>query len=347
VTPRPRVGLRPAVWLAPGDDPFRTQLDLTLQAEERGFDGVFFGDRMLASVGHGDRNIYSSTHTDLMTTLTAMAARTERVHLGSLVMVLPFRHPVPLAKATASLDLLSHGRLIFGVGSGWNADEFAALGLSRSERAGRMEETIEIVRQLWTGQPITYHGRYFTLDNVAIEPVPPRIGPPIWLGSFLPARTAVGEISKDFDRVLARVGREADGWVPVVYSQFVKRSVSPAVLEQAWRRVQEHASVAGRAGAPDLVFSHWFYVIDGPDDERAARTALASFFNGSFEQARDTYLIGSPDAIVAKVASLTGDLADEIAWYIFSTIRADQRQLDLLCEKVLPLLGLSLPSPGR
>jgi len=143
MTTRPLVGLRPAVWLAPGDDPFAAQLQLTQEAERRGFDGVFFGDRMLASVGEGDRAIYSATHTDLMVTLTAMAARTERVRLGSLVMVLPFRHPVPLAKATASLDLLSHGRLILGAGLGWNAAEFAALGLSREQRAGRTEETMD------------------------------------------------------------------------------------------------------------------------------------------------------------------------------------------------------------
>jgi probable F420-dependent oxidoreductase len=342
MTGRPRVGLRPAVWLAHGDDPFEAQLRLTREAERRGFDGVFFGDRMLASVTEGDREIYSATHTDLMVTLTAMAAHTQRVRLGSLVMVLPFRHPVPLAKAAASLDLLSHGRLILGVGSGWNGTEFAALGVPRSERAGRMEETVELLRQLWTGRRVSFRGRYFTLEEVAIAPTPPSPGPPIWLGSFLPARSQLDTVPARLDRVLDRIGRLADGWVPVVYSQLTKRTVSPRVLGRVWERVKEHASAAGRPGAVELAFSHWFYVIENATDERAARDALRVFFNGTFEQARETYLVGAPEQIADKVGTILHEVRDDVGWMIFRTIRADMRQLDLLCDKVLPLLGLAL-----
>lgn len=337
---RPLVGLRPAVWLAPGGDPFAAQLELTREAERRGFDGVFFGDRMLASVGEGGRAIYSATHTDLMVTLTAMAAHTERVRLGSLVMVLPFRHPVTLAKATASLDLLSHGRLILGVGLGWNAAEFAALGLSREQRAARTEETIDLLRRLWTGERVTFHGKYFDIEDVAIAPTPRPPGPPLWLGSFLPARPELGEIPPKLDRVLARIGHTADGWVPVVYSQLVKRSVTSQVLAGVWERVKEHAAMAGRPGGVGLEFSHWFYVIENAADEKAARDALGAYFNGTFEQARETYLIGSPEEIAAKVETMLGAVRDDVGWMIFSTIRADMRQLDLLCGKVLPLLGL-------
>jgi len=340
MTTRPLVGLRPAVWVAPGDDPFAAQLRLTREAELRGFDGVFFGDRMLASVGEGDRAIYSATHTDLMVTLTAMAASTERVRLGSLVMVAPFRHPVPLAKATASLDLLSHGRLILGVGLGWNAAEFAALGLSPNQRAGRTEETIDLLRRLWTGERVTFHGRYFDIEDVAVAPTPGPPGPPLWLGSFLPARQELDAIPAKLDGVLARVGRMADGWVPVVYSQLAKRSVTPRVLAGAWQRVKEHAA-AGRPGGVGLVFSHWFHVIENAADEQAARDALGTYFNGTFEQARQTYLIGSPDEIAAKATAMLSAVPDgDVAWMIFSTIRADMRQLDLLCDEVLPLLGL-------
>ena len=340
MTARPLLGLRPAVWVAPGDDPFAAQLRLTREAERRGFDGVFFGDRMLASVGEGDRAIYSATHTDLMVTLTAMAAQTERVRLGSLVMVLPFRHPVPLAKATASLDLLSRGRLILGVGLGWNAAEFAALGLSLGQRVGRTEETIDLLRRLWTGERVTFHGKYFDIEDVAIAPTPRPPGPPLWLGSFLPARPELDTIPAKLDRVLARVGRVADGWVPVVYSQLVKRSVTPQVLAAAWERIKEHAATAGRPGRVALVFSHWFHVIENAADEQAARDALGAYFNGTFEQARQTYLIGSPDEIATKVKAMLSAVHDDVAWMIFSTLRADLRQLDLLCDKVLPLLEL-------
>jgi alkanesulfonate monooxygenase SsuD/methylene tetrahydromethanopterin reductase-like flavin-dependent oxidoreductase (luciferase family) len=257
-------------------------------------------------------------------------------------MVLPFRHPVLLAKATASLDLLSHGRLILGVGLGWNAAEFAALGLSREQRAGRTEETIDLLRRLWTGEQVTFHGKYFDVTDVAIAPTPRPPGPPLWLGSFLPARLELEEIPAKLDRVLARIGRTADGWVPVVYSQLAKRSVAPQVLARAWERVREHAAAAGRPGSVGLTFSHWFHVIENAADEQAARDALAGYFNGTFEQARETYLVGSPDEIAAKVKAMLSAVHDDIAWMIFSTIRADTRQLDLLCDKVLPLLGLGL-----
>ena len=342
MTRRPLLGLRPAVWVAPGENPFSAQLDLTVEAERRGFDGVFFGDRMLSSVAEAGRPIYSSTHTDLMVTLTAMAARTEAVRLGSLVMVLPFRHPVPLAKATASLHLLSRNRLILGVGLGWNGAEFASLGVPRNERAGRTEETIDLLRKLWSGEPVDHRGHFFRLEDVAIGPVPPPPGPPIWLGSFLPDRSYLDEIPAVLDRVLSRVGRLADGWAPVVYSQYTKRTVTPQVLGRTWEQVKQHAAAAGRAGQVELCFSHWFYVIDEAADVAGARQALSGFFNGTWEQACQTYLIGSPDEIAAKITDTLSQVSDEVAWMIFSTIRADPRQVDLLCDKVLPRLGLSL-----
>jgi probable F420-dependent oxidoreductase len=328
--------------VAPGEDPFPAQLELTVAADRRGFDGVFFGDRMLSSVAEAGQAIYSSSHTDLLVTLTAMAARTEHVKLGSLVMVLPYRHPVPLAKATASLQLLSRGRLILGVGLGWNSAEFAALGVPRSQRAGRTEETIDLLRELWRGEPVNYRGQFFRLEDVAISPVPPPPGPPIWLGSFLPDRAHLDEIPDSLDRVLARVARLADGWAPVLYSQFTKRTVTPQVLGRTWERVQQHAAEAGRAGQVELCFSHWFYVIDKAADVDGARQALSGFYNGTWEQACQTYLIGTPDEIVGKVIDTLSQVSDEVAWMIFSTIRADPRQVDLLCEKVLPRLGFSL-----
>src|SRR5271170_503452 len=94
---QPRIGLRSAVWLKSGLDAFGVVLDLAEEAERRGFDAIFFGDRMLAEVGDGGQGVYNSTHTEIFTTLSAIAARTSRVLLGSLILVVPFRHPVPLA----------------------------------------------------------------------------------------------------------------------------------------------------------------------------------------------------------------------------------------------------------
>jgi len=336
-----KIGLRPTVWLTPGQNPFAIQIDLSIEAERLGFDGIFFGDRMLASVGHGGVAVYESTHTDLLVTLTAVASRTSRVNVGSLVLVAPFRHPVPLAKSIASLDLLSNGRVIFPLGAGWNQAEFAALGLERREAAARLCESIELMRELWTGNTVSYSGKYYQADNIRLEPRPVQAGgPPIWLGSFLPARQEEEGFleSPRWRRSFQRVGQFADGWVPLLYSQFVKRSVSPRVLAAAWGQIQTDAVAAGRTDAVTFAFSHWFYVIENADDEQAARQDLAKFFVGTFDDARETYLIGTAEEIVAKIAHLTSEIVSP-EWVIFSMLGPHRRQLDLLHSKVLPLLA--------
>src|SRR5215472_18702669 len=104
------VGLRPIFWMTGDGSQFQRALKIGEHAERLGFDGLFFGDRLLATVSHGAVPVYTSTHPDIATVLAAFAARTTRVRIGSLVMVVPFRHPVQLAKAVASLDLLAAGR---------------------------------------------------------------------------------------------------------------------------------------------------------------------------------------------------------------------------------------------
>lgn len=327
------------MWLNAAQDPFAVQLGLAREAEQLGFDGVFFGDRMLASVELGGRGIYRTSHTDLLVTLTAVAAQTSRIQLGSLVLVVPFRHPVPLAKIIASLDLFSRGRLLLGVGSGWNRAEFEAVGLRPGDGPGRLAESISIMRRLWLGETVTHEGRHFQLREIAVEPGPARPGgPPIWMGSFLPARRELDVLPDELDRALRRIGRLADGWAPVLYSQLAKRTVAPAVLGAAWRRLRLHAHAAGRP-APELVLSHWFHVVEKPDDEEDARRGLAAFYHGTMEQARQTYLIGSAAEVVSRLRQLTSETGPP-AWVILSMLAASPRQLELLSERVLPLLGL-------
>ncbi len=327
------------MWTASGSDAFGLELELTERAEQLGFDAVFFGDRMLAEVGAGERGVYNSTHTELLVTLSALAARTSRIRLGSLVLVVPFRHPVQLAKMTASLDLLSKGRLILGVGSGWSDAEFAALAIDKREAAARLVEGIEVMRQLWRGEPAGYQGEFYSFDRLSVAPGPYRPeGPPIWLGSFSPGRRTIWEaprLTAAVDRVLRRVGICADGWAPLLYSTRVARSIDPEFLGLAWQRVQEHAGNAGRA--VEFVFSHWFYAIENAEDEAAARRALSWFFPGSFEQAKATYLIGSPEEIVEKAFRLVSRV-DRLDWMIFTMLGPSLRQLELLHSRIVPLV---------
>jgi probable F420-dependent oxidoreductase len=340
----PKVGLRSAVWLKSGVDPFGTVIDIAVDAERRGFDAIFFGDRMLAEVADGGKGVYNSTHTEIFTTLSAIAARTERVMLGSLVLVVPFRHPVPLAKTIASVDLLSGGRLLLGVGTGWNPKEFEVLGIDKKRAAPMLEENVEIMRRLWTGEPVDYAGEFHTLEAVAVEPTPARPGgPPIWLGGFSPLQTGIwtGKITDSTNRSLERVGRMADTWIPLLYSTKFARSIDPGILGEAWRRIKDAATAAGRpAGSVSFAFSHWYYVLENEQDERDARRDLEFFFPGDFEEARETYLIGTADEIVEKIRHICSDI-DDPSWLVFTQLGNNPRQLELLDSLVLPRLGIS------
>ena len=137
---------------------------------------------------------------DPVLTLTWVAAVTQRVRLGTSVLVLPMRHPLPLAKELATLHNLSEGRLILGAGVGWLEPEFAALGVPFRERGRRMDEGIAMMRAVWTQDPVSFRGKYIPaeVEQMSMLPMPiSRI--PIWIGG-------------SSDAALKRTTRVADGW---------------------------------------------------------------------------------------------------------------------------------------
>ncbi len=335
-----RIGFRPFPWLPVGKDPFEVHIEMAIEAERLGFDGVFTVDRMLASAGTAAGMVYLSTAPEVFVTLSALVAHTSRIAVAPLVMVLPFRQPVQLAKMTASLDRLSKGRLILPVGQGWNPTEFGALGLNRKQAAGRMEETIDIMRLLWNGQPGSYRGKYFQFENIAIQPTPFRPGgPPIWLGSSLvdPGHMNAPVMPGRLERVLTRVGRMADAWVPLVYSITQRQGIDPGLLKWAWERVQEAAAEAGRPSAVQFAFSHWYYIVETREDEEAARRDVGSFFPGTWEEAKNTYLIGRPREICDKIRRMVQPF-ERVGWYIFTALGTDVAQVRRLRSDVIPLL---------
>jgi probable F420-dependent oxidoreductase len=133
--------------------------------------------------------------------LAAVAARTERLKLGTNVLVLPPRNPVLLARELATVDALSNGRLLPAGGLGIGLpQELEAMGVDRGERTARLEESIAIVKALWSGEPVTMRGRFSSLTDVRIAPTPRRTRLEFWLGGLAPA-------------ALRRIGRIADGWL--------------------------------------------------------------------------------------------------------------------------------------
>jgi probable F420-dependent oxidoreductase len=161
-----------------------------------------------------------------MTVLAALALKTTRVKLGTAVLILPYRHPIYTAKVLSTIDVLSGGRLVVGVGAGWLEQEFTALGQSIAERGSRTNETIDILKALWTEDVPSYSGKHFQFSNIKFVPQPvqkPR--PPILVGGMTPG-------------ALQRVARRSDGWIAM--------GKSPDDLQKPLDSLRELTLKAGR-----------------------------------------------------------------------------------------------------
>jgi len=132
------------------------------QADELGFDSLWVIDRIF----------HTANILDPMTLLTSAATVTSRIRLGTSVLLFVFRNPILFAKTTATLDYLSGGRLILGLSLGGRDNEFGPLGVPVKQRVGRLREGLAVMRKLWTEQNVTFHGRYYNMDNVNMEPKP-------------------------------------------------------------------------------------------------------------------------------------------------------------------------------
>lgn len=170
-----RIGVATSIPWLPGksqEQCFLEALEEVEVAEALGFDAVWFTEHHFAL--HG-------LNSGLTAWLAAVAMRTKRVRIGSTVFVLPYWNPIRLAEDAAMVDLLSGGRLEFGVGTGYRLDEFKGFNVSPEVSREMGRECFDVVLKLWTGEPVTFQGKYYQLDEVAIRPVPKqRPHPPIW-----------------------------------------------------------------------------------------------------------------------------------------------------------------------
>ena len=176
--------------------------------ESLGFDFLSTGEHVMQGSPH-------RPSTMVVPVLAAAAGATRRIRLLASVVLLPLYHPVLLAKLLAILDNVSAGRLIVGVGVGGEyPEEFEALGVPVEERGARADESLELLRRLWTGEPVTYEGRFWNVRGVALVPPPVQKPlPPIWVAGRRPA-------------AMRRAARFGDGWYPHLYSpQRLQKSI--------------------------------------------------------------------------------------------------------------------------
>lgn len=165
-----------------GVQPSREVIEaVALAAERLGYDSVWASDHVLAP---RDKPRYGNLY-EALTTLTYVAGITRRVRLGTSVLVLPQRDPRLLAKQVATLDALSGGRVILGLGAGWMEDEFKNLGADFQTRGRRMDEAIRAMRVLWTDPDPRFEGKFYRFGGVFCEPHPVQPGgPPLWIGGY-------------------------------------------------------------------------------------------------------------------------------------------------------------------
>jgi probable F420-dependent oxidoreductase len=202
-----------------------------IQAEELGFADAWSSEHII--IPKGAPYPPSAVFYDPVLTLTWAAAFTKRIGLGTSVLVLPMRHPLPLAKELATLQNLSQGRLILGAGVGWMEAEFAALGVPFRERGRRMDEGIALMRAVWREDPVSFPARHIpaVVENMRMLPQPVR-PIPIWIGGSSEA-------------ALARAIRLAEGWHG---SRLAPEEAAPIVRRLREKRPETEFTISLRYG---------------------------------------------------------------------------------------------------
>ena len=191
-----------------GTDPAKIR-DWAQAAEDLGYHCIEVADHVFGAAPRGDWNpLYSEKDPfhETFTTMAFLAAVTKTVQLCSGVLILPQRQTGVVAKQAAEVDILSGGRLRLGVGVGWNHVEYEALDADWKTRGARQAEQIEVMRQLWTKDLVTFSGRFHKLVDVNLLPVPVQRPIPIWFGG-------------SSDAVVKRAARIGDGWMPIMTPQ--------------------------------------------------------------------------------------------------------------------------------
>ena len=202
-------------------------------AEELGFDSVWVNHHIL-HVGYVKERLGTGPYQDALVTLTWLAAATSRIGLGTSVLVMPYLHPMALAKELATLDQLSGGRLTVGLGAGSLPEENAALGVPYGSRGRYCNEFLQVLRLLWTDDEASFDGEFFSFENLCSSPKPKQEPHPLLVvGGNRPA-------------ALKRVARYGDGWHPM--------NVAPDGVQRRMAVIGEEASIAGReARTPQAV----------------------------------------------------------------------------------------------
>ena len=301
----------------PATGPWLPRIDdlvaLVERVDRSGFDSIWVGDHVA----------FTLSILDPLLTLAQAAVASRRLTLGTCVYLLPLRHPAGVAKQVASLDHLSEGRLIFGVGVGGEfPKEYEVSGVPLRERGARLTESIQVLRALWSGGPASHQGRYFQFADVDMQP-PPRQqpGPPLWCGGRAEA-------------ALRRAGRMADGYLSYV--------ITPERYAQALGTIAQAAAEAGRAPAT-FGTGHLLFTRVDQDYERALDVAAQSLsvrYAMDFREAARRYAaLGSPAQVAERIRAFHAAGVRHLVVDLIGPYEERDRKIEEFGAEVLPLLA--------
>jgi alkanesulfonate monooxygenase SsuD/methylene tetrahydromethanopterin reductase-like flavin-dependent oxidoreductase (luciferase family) len=323
----------------PPDDPrsdaeiYRDAVERCVAAEGAGFDSAWVSEHHFVDDGYMP---------SLLVLAAAIAEATERIEVGTAVLLAPLYHPLRLAEDAATVDLISGGRFILGIGAGWRPEEFDVLGVSQDERTKRMRETVKVLRGAWSDGAFDYEG---TPINVTPKPAHPI---PIWLGGFAPgAVKRAGRIGDGFlgsssggggletfvqQRALALEGLHASGRDAKAFSFALHVPVYASDGGDAWEEVK-----------PYYTYLRWKY-----GDMAGARGSTEAkspppVTGEQEQQLRSTIICGTPDEVVAQIGEFRDRLGNDVHFICrsdFPGMPQDQsvRLIELLGTKVFPAL---------
>jgi probable F420-dependent oxidoreductase len=287
-------------------------------AEVAGFDHLWVGDSPRIS-------LLDRAHADCLTIMAALAAKTTKIHIGAVPLIAGLRNPILLAHALATLDVISSGRLLFGVSVApqykFAEYEFEACGVPFKQRAGRLDETIRVMRRLWTEEKFSFEGKYHRFREIGIQPKPVQRPIPIWI--------AAG----DNDNALKRVACLGDGWFTVAPTQekFTARR----------KKIEQFAREAGRdvKNIPAALFATFHLHADAKKAEEEGWALAESYFRQPRAQLSHlSPFFDTPEACARKLQSYvdTG-LTSVVARFVSPDVAG---QTKLLLNEVKPRLKI-------
>jgi probable F420-dependent oxidoreductase len=301
-----------------------------VHAEELGFDSLFVTDHLLTAT-----RFYRVSWLEPLTTLAHAAAVTERIRLGTSILVLPTRQPVVLAKEIASLQHLSGGRFVFGVGVGWYEPEFEAVGGTRRDRGRRTDEVLDATVELLSRPRVSFDGGFYRFVDATIEPL--TTVPPVWVAG---GRQHVHETSPErpvmAPTVLARISRR-DGWI-------ARPTARPEQIALDLAEIDAELAALGRpraAGGFTVAHENFCWLSERSDREAAVaeqREHLLRVLSSErpWDYIESVYLTGTIEDVQAQVQER---IAVGVEYLILHTLTADLRQLELFATHILAPFG--------